>query len=145
MTQDYDIDSARYVMEKLTDARKHVGDALEVLDYDTHTGHWNELSKALEILEDVWGKLRFLCIDCGKDTIDGEYYMVSDELWEASGLGGDDGMACLACLEKRIGRLLTFDDFTAVVHSKEVWQRHVGDRTTSHLTRRSPGQPRFGA
>src|SRR5262245_42362542 len=68
---------------------------------------------------------RFRCVDCGKDTID-EYYMVADELWAAS--GGGDGMLCLACLERRIGRKLALDDFTAMVPSPQVWKQHLARR-----------------
>jgi hypothetical protein len=39
---------------------------------------------------------RFCCVDCGRCTLyGGEYYMVRDKLWVASGLGPDDGMLCL--------------------------------------------------
>lgn len=35
---------------------------------------------------------RFLCVDCGKDTSSASgiasYYMVADDLWAATGLGG---------------------------------------------------------
>jgi hypothetical protein len=59
---------------------------------------------------------RFHCVDCGECTLSsGEYYRVDNELWAASGLGPNDGMLCLHCLERRIGRELTLDDFTAVV------------------------------
>ena len=48
-----------------------------------------------------------LCLDCGVDTIAiDEYYMVTHELWANS-----DGMLCIGCLEKRLGRELTPDDF----------------------------------
>ena len=53
----------------------------------------------------------FLCLDCGVDTgaID-EYYRVTNELWARVNPGGD-GMLCIGCLEKRLGRELTPDDF----------------------------------
>lgn len=52
------------------------------------------------------------CIDCGIHTgLHLEYYMVRDDVWALSGLGGHDGMLCIACLEDRIGRALTPDDF----------------------------------
>jgi hypothetical protein len=72
---------------------------------------------------------RFHCIDCGKCTSSsGEYYMIYDEIWAASGLEPDGGMLCLHCLERRIGRHLTIDDFTAVVPSRAAWERHVASR-----------------
>jgi hypothetical protein len=80
---------------------------------------WDEIAPKIEIEEDdeiseeEFAK-GFLCIDCGKDTIDDECYMVTDELWAASGVGPDGGMLCLACLERRTGRELTLADFTAI-------------------------------
>jgi hypothetical protein len=68
--------------------------------------------------------LRFRCVDCAKDTLGGEYYMVADDVWAASGLAPNGGMLCLACLGNRIGRPLTMGDFTAVVPSREAWQAY---------------------
>jgi hypothetical protein len=63
---------------------------------------------------------KFHCVDCGKCTSSsGEYYMVREEIWAASGLGPHDGMLCLLDLERRIGRELSIDDFAAVVPSLE--------------------------
>jgi hypothetical protein len=58
---------------------------------------------------------RFACIDCGVDTrsatgID-EYYAVHDDVWAATGLAPRDGMLCIGCLERRIGRRLEPKDF----------------------------------
>jgi hypothetical protein len=50
----------------------------------------------------------FSCADCGDDY--GEDYMVHDYIWQAFGVG--DGMLCIGCLEKRIGRQLCAQDFT---------------------------------
>lgn len=55
------------------------------------------------------------CHDCGVDTCSaalGEYYMVTDDVWAASGLAEDGGYLCIGCLETRLERLLTPDDFT---------------------------------
>jgi hypothetical protein len=71
----------------------------------------------------------FRCVDCGKDTGGGEYYMVGDDVWAASGLAPNGGMLCLGCLERRIGRLLTGEDFTALMPSLDVWERHLAART----------------
>ena len=72
---------------------------------------------------------RFCCVDCGKDTSNSdEYYSVSDEVWDASGIAPHGGMLCLACLERRIGRLLVPEDFTALWPSAEAWQRHLSAR-----------------
>jgi hypothetical protein len=59
----------------------------------------------------------FRCVDCGKYTVGG--YMVSGALWPASGLAPNGGMLCLACLERRPKRQLTFGDFAAQAPSRE--------------------------
>jgi hypothetical protein len=38
-------------------------------------------------------------------------YMVRDEIWDLTGLSAIDGVLCLECLEKRIGRPLKRTDF----------------------------------
>lgn len=54
----------------------------------------------------------FDCIDCHTNTGEiGEYYMVRKNVWKLANLGPDDGMLCIGCLEKRIGRKLTHWDF----------------------------------
>jgi hypothetical protein len=52
----------------------------------------------------------FSCIDCEVDTRS-EYYMVHDWVWELSGMNPYDGMLCIGCLEKRLGRKLIKGDF----------------------------------
>jgi hypothetical protein len=69
----------------------------------------------------------FRCVDCGEDK-NGEYYMVANEVWATSGLAPNGGMLCLACLERRIGRLLVSRDFTALWPSAAAWQRHLAAR-----------------
>lgn len=70
------------------------------------------------------------CADCGIDTMptcrchDAEYYMVHDQVWEAAGLGR--GHLCIGCLEARLGRRLTPDDFT---------QARVNTRSGAHKAR----------
>jgi hypothetical protein len=64
--------------------------------------------------------MRSPCMDCGIDTMPGrkkavaagrcDYYMVHDEIWEQAG-AGDDANLCVGCLEQRLGRKLTTDDF----------------------------------
>jgi hypothetical protein len=73
---------------------------------------------------------RFRCVDCGKDTggETGEYYMVRDDIWAASGLAPHGGMLCLACLERRIGRPLTGRDFAALWPNASAWERHIAAR-----------------
>ncbi len=56
------------------------------------------------------------CIDCGQDTrtID-EYYMVKNDVWPRHPQHPTrrlNGMLCIGCLEARLERKLTEDDFT---------------------------------
>jgi hypothetical protein len=67
----------------------------------------------------------FRCVDCGVHC---DYFMVSDELWAASGMAPNGGMLCLTDLERRIGRQLTLDDFTALFPAVEKWRRHLEAR-----------------
>jgi hypothetical protein len=64
------------------------------------------------------------CADCGIGTHGlGEWYMAREDVWEEAWAGrrkvfhgkvpGQE-ILCIACLEKRIGRRLTFADFTDV-------------------------------
>ena len=54
----------------------------------------------------------FRCLDCSMCTnCNYEYYMVTDQVWlEAN--PKDKGMLCIGCLELRLNRLLTKDDFS---------------------------------
>jgi hypothetical protein len=54
----------------------------------------------------------FLCHDCGTDTLCWEYYMVWDETWDRVGVDARDGILCIECLERRLGRMLCAEDFT---------------------------------
>lgn len=57
------------------------------------------------------GWSRFECLDCGTNTaFSDEYYMVHDTVWDSVVKGG--GMLCIGCLEGRLGRTLTPQDFT---------------------------------
>jgi hypothetical protein len=52
------------------------------------------------------------CRDCGLQvTATGNWYMVHDEVWAATGLGPENGMLCLADLRRRLGRPLRLEDF----------------------------------
>lgn len=61
------------------------------------------------------------CADCGADTTPctgkrgcrhagkWEYYAVTREIWARVGAG--KGYLCIGCLEQRLGRMLTSEDF----------------------------------
>jgi len=65
------------------------------------------------------------CLDCGKETIHTDYYMVKHRLWKQAVPNavpntekarenlprGDGNYLCIRCLEKRLGRKLEKRDF----------------------------------
>jgi hypothetical protein len=54
---------------------------------------------------------RFVCLDCHDDVLKaGEYYLLRDEVWVAAN-PQRLGMLCIGCVEKRLGRRLTPQDF----------------------------------
>jgi hypothetical protein len=84
----------------------------------------------------------FECVDCGRNTshwcgID-EYYMVHDAVWLQTGLAKFEGMLCIGCLERRIGRKLCRDDFTNYPintdggHSERLTNRMWGTDNVRH-------------
>jgi hypothetical protein len=52
----------------------------------------------------------FRCLDCRYLTIEGEYYMLRDEIWLAAN-PEQRGMLCIGCVEGRLGRRLGPEDF----------------------------------
>lgn len=76
----------------------------------------------------------FECVDCQLDTAElEEYYMVNHALWLTSGLTARGGMLCIGCLEKRIGRTLTPDDFLVCPLNGENFNK--SDRLLNRLGR----------
>jgi hypothetical protein len=74
------------------------------------------------------------CTDCGYGTINNEYYMVRNAVWERA-LGHpipnfDDTILCIGCLERRIGRTLTRFDFTNCPLNEDDpdWSERLRDR-----------------
>lgn len=54
---------------------------------------------------------KFLCKDCKIDTGKiGEHYMLKDSVWY-SVYPSQEGMLCINCIEKRLGRKLNKNDF----------------------------------
>jgi hypothetical protein len=87
-------------------------------------------------LEQINAPVSWCCIDCGYNTAPGfatrveiqqgfkkadsiqqsvdeqsELYRVHPWVWEKAGLADDGGCLCIGCLERRIERPLTSDDF----------------------------------
>jgi hypothetical protein len=78
-------------------------------------------------------KQRWHCLDCGVDTIEcGHYYMVHDQIWAQSGCSPNGGTLCLCCLHRRLGRELTYEDFTVVLPSAQAWRDYVAWRERNH-------------
>jgi hypothetical protein len=56
----------------------------------------------------------FFCMDCDVDTyVNQQFYMLKDRLWKRIN-PSVDGMLCLPCAEKRLGRSLSRKDFKDV-------------------------------
>ncbi len=52
------------------------------------------------------------CVDCNIDTAAaGEIYLVHDHVWQQTGLHPLGGSLCVICLERRLRRTLTPNDF----------------------------------
>ena len=61
--------------------------------------------------------IHITCAVCGAFPPDA--YMVRDDVWQAAGLAPKDH-ACLPCLERRLGRPLTIDDFAPVPINRQL-------------------------
>jgi hypothetical protein len=64
----------------------------------------------------LWGILEgnemlFACEDCGFDVAEGEYICLNDAVWEAAIANSHAEFLCLRCIEKRLNRQLTRNDF----------------------------------
>jgi hypothetical protein len=57
------------------------------------------------------------CQECGYKL---DLFMVTDEVWAAAGLHPWD-ISCLACLERRLKRTLTIDDFPACSVNRQAY------------------------
>jgi hypothetical protein len=67
------------------------------------------LEDADPVPERVAASWPWYCVDCGVDCEEiGEGYRVDDAVWP---IGEDDGMLCIGCLERRLGRRLVREDF----------------------------------
>jgi hypothetical protein len=69
---------------------------------------------------------RTRCRDCGLDvTAAGHWHMLLDSVWARTGLGPEDGVLCLPCIEKRLGRRLVYADFRRTNRSnRQDWGGH---------------------
>lgn len=58
-------------------------------------------------------KRRYACIDCDLRFRKCGCYMVWNEVWQEAAVRGNECL-CIPCLEKRLGRTLTYLDFSNV-------------------------------
>lgn len=84
---------------------------------------WSEDDECCDECHEDPDMLAFDCIDCTVNTFENdEYYMVQFELWETYGV--EEGMLCIGCLEDRMGRQLTSEDFIeAPINHEEVFSK----------------------
>lgn len=131
--------AARALRQMVADLADRLHDGIDAgLDVETlHDilGLWeaNHLNEELTYEALVrWGAPT-TCDDCADDVtpyddygrpVDGgwEWYMVRSEIWEsASREGGPPSILCIGCLEDRIGRRLTPDDFADLGINQPGW------------------------
>jgi hypothetical protein len=112
--------------------------------------HWDRLAAASpEILaeygrttdphgfihDDIY-ELGDKCLDCHTDTgwceaPDSEWFMVHNHVWLAAGMGM--GKLCVGCIETRLGRRLTPEDFTDC-NGNKLSKRHGSARLIHRMT-----------
>ena len=61
---------------------------------------------------------RWVCCDCRGDHPEG--FMATKETWAASGM--TTGVICLDCFEKRLGRVVTREDFANVPMNRIIFR-----------------------
>ncbi len=87
------------------------------------------------------------CTDCRVDVF-GEWYMVHDSVWRAAGMtttrDSGHGFLCIGCLEDRLGRALTKEDFTSAPVNDVAWG-HKSSRLADRLRRSRYEQLTFAA
>ena len=105
--------------DQLSDIEEAVADS--IVDYckqhsttvaSVRGGHgWRDFTTATgAVVQFRWSSTErdFRCHDCGYDTWD-ETYKVHDDVWSSA--GQPDGRLCIGCIENRLRRMLTPDDF----------------------------------
>ncbi len=80
--------------------------------------------------------MMFACMDCSVNTGHiGEYYMLLRDVWR-SAHSTCDGMLCIACVERRLGRMLASKDFTnAACNKPSCWEMaYISPRMLSRIS-----------
>ena len=93
---------------------------------------------------------RYGCNDCGVNVVTiGEFYMLKPEIWnDQLGLGWDDNL-CIGCLERRLGRKVTFLELNGGFLPHYPWTKPPSIRLQHRLfgqwiTKRRPYRLRKG-
>ena len=74
-----------------------------------------------------------VCMDCRVNTMDtDEYYMLKEEIWLFI-VPGDRGMLCVSCVEKRLDRKLTPDDFSECALNEKEYPQPRSDRLKNRM------------
>jgi len=71
-------------------------------------------------------KAKWDCVDCDTNT-SYEHYFVKNEIWHGLAKMTEVGMLCVGCIELRIGRKLSPEDFT---------DAHINNPKTHPMTER---------
>lgn len=105
---DMDFDELYAIDPDLLESFMSIDNLLEWGDFkynfDTESKNWYKYPE----YKDFMKYHAQLCYDCEEHDID--YYMVKNAIWDEYGVG--DYYLCISCLEKRVGRELTAEDFT---------------------------------
>lgn len=70
------------------------------------------------------------CLDCEMNLFL-EWFTVHDDVWSQTGLARHGGCLCIGCVERRIGRRLTADDFPATENNRP--DEMLSDRLLNRL------------
>jgi len=74
-----------------------------------------------------------LCDDCNRDTVKlNEHFFLNKEIWNSIHKS-ERGFLCIDCCEKRLGRLLTKDDFADVSINKPHRNQKMSMKLSSRL------------
>lgn len=74
-----------------------------------------------------------VCMDCNINTMDtDEYYMLKNEVWLFV-VPKDKKMLCVGCVEKRLGRELTPEDFSYCLLNEEEYSQPRSDRLKNRM------------
>lgn len=110
----YELEHAQEEVEVLTEVVNALRDAMAA---ESQEGFNTALDEAFALVVDLDEGMfdPQSCTDCAVDTLDikdgPEYYMVRADIWAAVTETKPAEFLCVGCLEERLGRQLTSEDF----------------------------------